>query len=119
MKTVFSVADMPWKNLRGLAGARGYEFKALSDADYSTAFNAELVRLEPGDHSGPHVERWNHLLYFLSGSGDITIGEETSQVAPGTGALVKAGLSHSLRNLGADDMLVLTVYDPPRQRPPD
>src|SRR4051812_36572926 len=119
MKTVFSVADMPWKNLRGLAGARGYEFKALSDADYSAAFNAELVRLEPGDHSVPHVERWNHLLYFLSGSGDITIEGQTNTLAAGTVARGKAGQTHSLRTLGTDDMVVLTVYDPPRTRPAD
>jgi len=29
---------------------------------------------------------------------------------------VKAGEKHSLRNLGDDDMLVLTIYDPPRER---
>ena len=119
MNGVFSVGDLPWKNLRGLPGARGFEFKPLSDTDYSTAFNAELVRLEPGDHSVPHVETWNHLLYFLSGTGDITIEGETAAVSTGTVSLVKAGQKHSLRNLGGDDMIVLTVYDPPRQRPAD
>jgi mannose-6-phosphate isomerase-like protein (cupin superfamily) len=117
MKKVFSVEDLPWKNLRGLPGARGFEFKALYDADYSTAFNSELVRLEPGDHSVPHVEPWSHLLYFLSGKGDITISDVTSSVAPGTVCLVKAGERHSLRNLGTDDMIVFTIYDPPRTRP--
>jgi hypothetical protein len=29
---------------------------------------------------------------------------------------VEAGNKHSLRNLGDTDMLVLTVYDPPRER---
>jgi mannose-6-phosphate isomerase-like protein (cupin superfamily) len=29
---------------------------------------------------------------------------------------VRAGEKHSLRNLGDDDMLVLTIYDPPRER---
>ncbi|WP_198382936.1 cupin domain-containing protein [Roseomonas sp. KE2513] len=116
MTSVFSANDLPWKNLRDLPGARGFEYKALSDATYIGAFNSELVRLEPGDHSVPHVEPWNHLLYFISGTGDITIGSETSPVTPGTVALVKAGQHHSLRNLGADDMIVLTVYDPPRTR---
>jgi hypothetical protein len=50
MWKVFSVNDVPWQNLSGLLGARGFEFKALSVADYSTTFNAELVRLEPGNH---------------------------------------------------------------------
>ena len=77
MRKVFSVNDVPWQNLRGLPGARGFEYKALSDADYSAAFNAELVRLEPVDHSVPHVEPWSHLLYFLSGTGDVTIDGES------------------------------------------
>lgn len=116
MRKVFSVNDAPWQNLRGLPGARGFEYKALSDADYSAAFNAELVRLEPGDHSVPHVEPWSHLLYFLSGTGDVTIDGETQPIATGTVCQIKAGSKHSLRNLGGDDMIVLTIYDPPRKR---
>jgi tetrachlorobenzoquinone reductase len=116
MRKIFSVNDVPWQNLRGLPGARGFEYKPLSDADYSAAFNAELVRLEPGDHSVPHVEPWSHLLYILSGAGEVTIDAETRAVAPGTVCQIKAGLRHSLRNLGEDDMVVLTIYDPPRKR---
>lgn len=116
MQKIFSVDEMPWKNVRGLPGARGFEYKALSDGEYSTAFNSELVRLEPGDHSVPHIERWNHLLYFLSGTGDFTSEGETSPVSAGIVCLVKAGELHSLRNLGEDDMIVLTVYDPARDR---
>ena len=116
MQKVFSVDAMDWRSLAGLPGARGFEYKMLSDDSYTKAFNAELVRLEPGDHSVPHVEPWNHLLYFTSGTGDVTIEGETWPVAAGTVCLVKAGERHSLRNLGADDMIVLAVYDPPRTR---
>jgi quercetin dioxygenase-like cupin family protein len=34
----------------------------------------------------------------------------------GTVCQVRAGEKHSLRNLSDDDMLVLTIYDPPRTR---
>ena len=117
MEKVFSVNDLPWADLRGLPGARGFEFKPLTDESYTKAFSCELVRLEPGDHSVPHIERWNHLLYFTSGTGDVTIEGQTWPVRPGTVCLVKAGEKHSLRNLGSDDMIVITVYDPPRVRP--
>lgn len=116
MRKVFSVHDLPWENLRDLAGARGYEYKTLTDETYTQAFNSELVRLEPGDHSVPHVEPWNHVLYFLRGTGDVTIEGETSPVAEGTVCLVRAGERHALRNLGTDDMIVLAIYDPPRTR---
>jgi len=116
MRRIFSVNDISWQKLRGLPGARGFEYKALSDGDYSSAFNAELVRLEPGDHSVPHIEPWSHLLYFLSGTGDVTINGETQPVATGTVCQISAGQKHSLRNLGKDDMIILTIYDPPRKR---
>ena len=88
MQKVFSVGDVDWKSLRGLPGARGFEYKMLSDDSYTGAFNAELVRLEPGDHSVPHVEPWNHLLYFTAGTGDVTIGDETWPVNPLSGPTI-------------------------------
>lgn len=116
MSRVFSLNETEWKNLRGLPGARGFEYKAVSDETYSGAFNSELVRLEPGDHSVPHREPWSHLLYFMSGEGDIDIEGEVTTIAPGSVALVKAGELHALRNLGRDDMIIFVVYDPPRRR---
>lgn len=64
----------------------------------------------------PHVEPWNHALYFLNGTGDVTVKCETWPVMQGTVALVKTGERHLLRNLGSDDMAVLTIYDQPRVR---
>jgi hypothetical protein len=46
------------------------------DSEYTSAFSCELVRLGPGDHSLTHVEDYNHLLFFVEGSGEITIGRE-------------------------------------------
>jgi mannose-6-phosphate isomerase-like protein (cupin superfamily) len=117
MEKVLSFEAMPWQELRGLPGARGFEFKALTDEAYTNAYSCELVRLGPGDHSVPHVESWSHLLYIMSGEGDITINGDTTAVRTGTVCLVRAGEKHSLRNLGNDHLLVLTIYDPPRVRP--
>jgi mannose-6-phosphate isomerase-like protein (cupin superfamily) len=44
------------------------------------------------------------------------IDGETRPVASGTVCQIKAGSKHSLRNIGEDDMIVLTIYDPPRTR---
>jgi mannose-6-phosphate isomerase-like protein (cupin superfamily) len=119
MERVFSVEDMPWTDLKGLPGARGFEFKALTNDAYTKAYSCELVRLEPGDHSVPHVEPWTHLLYILSGTGDITIDGNTAPIRVPTVYQVRAGEKHSLRNFGDDNMLILTIYDPPRQRKKD
>jgi mannose-6-phosphate isomerase-like protein (cupin superfamily) len=108
----------PWVDETQLPGARGFERIDIvaDDPAYTSAFSCECVRLGPGDHSVPHVERWNHLLWFLEGTGDITIEGQTWAVRPGSYAKVKAGTRHSLRNLGTTDLLVLAVYDPPRVR---
>ena len=66
--------------------ARGFEFKAYS---------CELVRLEPGDHSVPRIEPWSHLLYILSGTGDIIINGSTSPIRSVTACQVRAGEKHS------------------------
>ena len=119
MERVFSVDDVPWKELSGLPAARGYQFKALTEQSYTEAYSCELIRLKPGDHSVPHVERWNHLLYILSGTGDITIEGSTSALKHGTVCQVRAGEKHSMRNLGGEEMLLLAIYDPPRKRRDD
>jgi quercetin dioxygenase-like cupin family protein len=119
MSDVFSVDAMPWRDVRGLAGARGFEFKPLTDEAYTRAYSCELVRLEPGDHSVPHIEPWSHLLYILSGTGDVTIEKDTTAVRAGSVCRVRAGEKHSLRNRGADDMVLLAIYDPPRARHAD
>ena len=90
--------------------ARGFEFKAYS---------CELVRLEPGDHSVPRIEPWSHLLYILSGTGDIIINGSTSPIRSVTACQVRAGEKHSPRNLGDDSLLILLIYDPPRERKKD
>ena len=90
--------------------ARGFEFKAYS---------CELVRLEPGDHSVPRIEPWSHLLYILSGTGDIIINGSAPPIRSVTACQVRAGEKHSPRNLGDDSLLILLIYDPPRERKKD
>lgn len=119
MERVFSVDDIPWADLKGLPGARGFEFKALTNDAYTKAYSCELVRLDPGDHSVPHIEPWSHLLYILCGTGDITIDGNTAPIGIGTVCQVRAGEKHALRNLGVDNMLILVIYDPPRLRKKD
>jgi len=45
MGSVFSIDDMPWADLKGLPGARGFEFKALTTDAYTRSYSCELVRL--------------------------------------------------------------------------
>src|SRR5262249_35362700 len=116
MEKVFSLDDVQWSEVRGLPGARGFEFKPMHDDAYTGAFNCELIRLGPSDHSVPHIEPWSHLLYILSGTGDIVIDGNVSTVRSGSVCQVKAGEKHALRNLGDEDMILVAIYDPPRKK---
>jgi quercetin dioxygenase-like cupin family protein len=118
MEKVFSVDALPWRVLADLPGARGFEFKSLvgDDPNYTAAFSCELVKLDPSDHSVPHIEPWNHARYFIKGNGEIRIGGETWPVREGTLALAKTGEEHAMRNAGPGEMLILAMYDPPRRR---
>src|SRR5208337_2264644 len=86
MELVNNVNDRPWHDETTLPGARGFEFMTIvaDEPEYTSAYGGELVRLGPEDHSVAHVERWNHLLYFLAGSGEVTIGNRTWPVRPGS-----------------------------------
>ncbi|MEO8856245.1 MAG: cupin domain-containing protein [Burkholderiaceae bacterium] len=118
MELVNNVYDRGWHDETQLAGARGFEFMRIvsDEPEYTSAYSCEFVRLGPEDHSVTHVERWNHLLWFVEGSGEVTIGEQIWPVRPGSYAKIKAGIKHSVRNQGGTDMLIIAVYDPPRPR---
>ena len=117
MEHVNNVHDRRWID-DDTPGARGYVYIDIvaDDPDYTSAYSRELVRLGPSDESLTHVEPYNHLLFFVEGSGEVTIGDTTWPLSPGSYVKVKAGEHHSLRNLGETEMQLLTVYDPPRER---
>jgi quercetin dioxygenase-like cupin family protein len=117
MELVNNIHDRRWVD-EDLPGARGYASMEIvaEEPEYTSAYSCEYVRVPPGAHSVTHVEDYNHLLFFVEGSGEVTIGEKTWPLRPGSYAKVKAGEKHSVRNLGDGDMLILTVYDPPRVR---
>jgi hypothetical protein len=92
MEYVNNVHDRRWVD-EDTPGARGYEYIEIvaDDSEYTSAFSCELVGLGPGDQSLSHVEDYNHLLFFVEGSGEITISKRTWPLSPGSYAKVKAG----------------------------
>jgi len=59
------------------------------------AANVHVVKITKGL---PHVHHsYDEAYYFLSGTGTITLGDQTSPVNPGTVAVIPAGVPHSLK----------------------
>ena len=75
---------------------------------------AGLNSFEPGQVHEPHAHCDRDKLYLiLQGSGELTIGEETSIVKSGDVALAAADVVHSLKNPGPDRLVALVVMGPP------
>ena len=72
--------------------------------------------LKPGSAVGLHEQREDEIYYVLSGTGTMTLDGKTVNVTPGTAVLTRTGSSHSLRQTGTDDLVILINYEaaPPR-----
>lgn len=71
----------------------------------------------PGQEHAAHVHADQDKLYYvLSGSGEVTVGEETHAVSEGDLVLAPAGVPHGLKNTGLVPMVALVVFAPPPRR---
>jgi len=85
----------------------GYSF--FADApDLGLVFRKRA--LHPGAAIGYHPHEGDEIYYVLSGTGELTLNDDTSAVGPGTAILTRAGSSHGLRQTGTDDLVIVIVY---------
>lgn len=110
------VDDLPWTPLTGLFIQKA-AFKSVVDVGFTGgAYNMELTTVGPGGASPTHVEPHAHVFYVLTGHGEVTVGNETQKVRPGSVSPIAAGQPHSFRNLGSEPLEMLVIYHPPRKR---
>ena len=69
--------------------------------------------LKPGSGIGLHEQREDEIYYVLSGTGTMTLDGKTVNVTPGTAVLTRTGSSHSLRQTGSEDLVILINYEVP------
>jgi mannose-6-phosphate isomerase-like protein (cupin superfamily) len=67
--------------------------------------------LKPGSGIGHHVQGEDEIYYVLSGRGQMTLDGRTVDVGPGTAILTRTGSSHSLRQVGTDDLVIIINYE--------
>lgn len=73
--------------------------------------NVHVVKITKGL---PHVhEGYDEAYYFLSGTGTITLGDETSPVRPGTVAIIPAGIPHRLEAASGSELEFVIFGTPP------
>ena len=70
--------------------------------------------LKPGSAIGYHLQQEDEIYYVLSGKGAMTIDNKTFDVGPGDAILTRPGSSHGLKQVGAEDLVIMINYE---QRP--
>ena len=66
--------------------------------------------LHRGAAIGYHRQEEDEIYYILSGMGGLTLNGVESVVGPGTAILTRTGSSHGLRQLGAEDLVIIVTY---------
>ena len=86
----------------------GYSF-------FSKVPNLKLVfrkrAFKPGSGVGHHVQKEDEIYYVLSGTGTMILDGKTVDITPGTAVLTRPGSSHSLKQTGSEDLVVLINYE--------
>jgi mannose-6-phosphate isomerase-like protein (cupin superfamily) len=107
MSALFNLATLEWQPVRPeiTAGVLG---KAMLDG----ALKVVLTRVEPGGRFLPHVDKFAHLFYFLSGEGALWVGGERAEAGPGIVARIDAGVEHAYENTGQEDLVLVSLNIP-------
>ena len=86
----------------------GYSF-------FSKVPNLKLVfrkrAFKPGSGVGLHEQKEDEIYYVLSGKGTMTLDGKTVEIAPGTAVLTRTGSTHSLKQAGDEDLVILINYE--------
>lgn len=71
------------------------------------------ARLAPGRATTPHHHAVTEEIYYiLSGSAAMTLGQETRPVGPGDAIAIPAGMRHTIRNTGSEELVFLCTCAP-------
>ena len=71
-----------------------------------------LTKVNPGGEFSMHTDPYHHVFYFLKGQGIGWIGDETYEITPDLIVEVQSGESHGYKNIGAEDLVLLTINIP-------
>jgi mannose-6-phosphate isomerase-like protein (cupin superfamily) len=102
-------------NARVILTGHGSELRPLIDRTTSEVTQCSLAEevLPPGRAVAPHHHReLEEIYYILSGTGLMTVGDESFDVGTGDAIYVPRGHRHTLENTGADPIRLLVVCGP-------
>ena len=76
------------------------------------------ARLQPGCATVPHHHAVTEEIYYiLTGTAAMTLGVETRDVGPGDAIAIPAGIRHTIRNTGSQELVFLCTCAPATNTP--
>jgi quercetin dioxygenase-like cupin family protein len=116
MKHITHITDTPWIPHQ-IEGSRGFEFIfSILGGEYTDAYSMDIVRVAEGGYSPQHIDPDNHAFYIISGEADIDIADSCHRARSGAIVRIPRGVVHAVRNAGDGELVLLSIYDPPRVR---
>ncbi len=79
--------------------------EVITDRDGAPHFAMRVFDIEPGGHSPLHDHDYEHEVFVLEGTGEVTEGERVFEIAPGSVVFIRAGVPHQFRNTSTDRLL--------------
>ena len=77
-------------------------------------FAAGMHLMEPGGQSDLHIhEHEQEAMYFYSGTGVCSVGDEEFEIVPECFLLAPIGVKHQIRNTGTEPLKFVWIYCPP------
>ena len=86
----------------------GYSFFG-SLKDLKLVFRKRV--LHPGSSIGYHKQVTDEIYYVLSGTGEMAMNGKSFVVGAGDAILTRPGSSHGLKQLGAEDLVIIISYE--------
>ena len=94
-----------------LKGAQGVCKRTLIGKGQSAgSFYLRHFSIEPSGYSPRHSHPWEHEIYVLSGSGNVTVGGEQAELGEGRALFIPPGIEHQIR--AGDEGLVFLCIIP-------
>ena len=79
----------------------------------ASAFSMGVVTLEPRGGQVPwHNQEQEEVYFVVTGSGEMCLGEEQSELCAGQAVYIPSGVFHQLTNTGEEPLCMVYVYGP-------
>jgi mannose-6-phosphate isomerase-like protein (cupin superfamily) len=109
------VLDRDLEIAREEPGTHGGGGTTVGYSFFRSVPNLKLVfrkrALKPGSGIGYHLQKDDEIYYVLSGRGEMTIDGKTFEVKAGDAVLTRPGASHGLKQVGAEDLVIMINYE--------